>query len=178
MPLAEQSGRGKVQFRCDRDRILATSRETLVTLMQTHGPRMGRQIWRIMYNDNDGIDEGGLTKDWFDKCIEEMFSPDYGLFMYSDVDNLTYQINPSSGLIQPGVDGLFFWFCGVVLARALVWEKNIPAHLMRPLYKHILGAPITLADLEFVDKELFKSMQEIMAMDQDEIGRARSEEHT
>ena len=49
--------------------------------------------------DNEvGLDYGGLAREWFFLLSKEMFNPYYGLFESSATDNYTLQINPNSGI--------------------------------------------------------------------------------
>lgn len=38
----------------------------------------------------------------------------------------------------------------------------VPAHLVQPLYKHLLGWPISLKDLEHCDDVLYKSLTDML----------------
>jgi E3 ubiquitin-protein ligase HUWE1 len=44
-----------------------------------------------------GLDQGGLTREWFELVSRKIFDPDFGLFKtYSD-ENDRLEINPASG---------------------------------------------------------------------------------
>lgn len=53
--------------------------------------------------------------------------------------------------------------CGVAVGRflgkALFDQQLVPAHLARPLFKHLLGMPMSFADLEFVDGDLHQNLR-------------------
>ena len=52
----------------------------------------------------------------------------------------------------------YFTFTGRFLAKALLDNQIVPAHLALPVYKHLLGMPISLRDVEVVDKDVHKQL--------------------
>ena len=41
---------------------------------------------KIEFSDEDGIDAGGLTKEWFMLLLKELMNPMYGMFSLEDND--------------------------------------------------------------------------------------------
>ena len=54
---------------------------------------------------------------------------------------------------------MYYRFLGRVMGRALLDRQLISGHMVQHLYKHILGWPITFADLERVDEEYYNSLK-------------------
>ena len=72
---------------------------------------------RISFQDEAGVDEGGLTKEWFTLLSKHMFNEDMALFLKAS-NGSTYFPNPKS-MIQ--VDHLdLFDFIGKFVGKALV----------------------------------------------------------
>lgn len=70
-------------------------------------------------------------------------------------DGTTMQPNPHSH-INP--DHLrFFRFAGRVIGLALFYQTVVDVHFTRSFYKHILGLPVDLLDLESFDSVLYSS---------------------
>eukprot|EP00501_MAST-03F_sp_TOSAG23-6_P001443 GSMAST32.ASY1.ANO1.1500.1 assembled CDS len=109
-----------------------------------------------MFDGEEGLDQGGVTKDWIELMAHELFRPDYGLFVHSEVDDASYRLSSHSGEVQPA-HLEFFRFFGAVLAR------------VRPLYKHLLALPLSLSDVEFCDKDMYRSLCEIRDMDPEDV---------
>ena len=40
-----------------------------------------------------------------------------------------------------------------------------PVHLVQPLYKHLMGWPITLKDLEHIDDQVYRNLMELLDFD-------------
>ncbi|GLE07362.1 hypothetical protein PINS_up017524 [Pythium insidiosum] len=104
------------------------------------------------------IDAGGLEREWFALVTEKLFDETIGLFMCAHVDSLAYVINPNS--VEASADHLlYFRGAGRLLGRALLEGQLMKAHLALPLLKHLLGVPISFADLEFIDAEVYRSLK-------------------
>ncbi|KAE8617658.1 hypothetical protein XENTR_v10009154 [Xenopus tropicalis] len=121
------------------------------------------RLW-IEFDNEKGLDYGGVAREWFFLISKEMFNPYYGLFEYSATDNYTLQINPNSGLCNE--DHLsYFKFIGRVAGMAVYHGKLLDAFFIRPFYKMMLQKPIILYDMESVDSEYYNSLQWILEND-------------
>ena len=52
----------------------------------------------IRFRGEDGLDYGGIAREWLYLLSHEMLNPYYGLFQYSRDDVYTLQINPNSAI--------------------------------------------------------------------------------
>lgn len=52
----------------------------------------------IRFSGEDGLDYGGIAREWIYLLSHEMLNPYYGLFQYSRDDVYTLQINPDSAV--------------------------------------------------------------------------------
>ncbi|GAA5968085.1 hypothetical protein JCM11641_003723 [Rhodosporidiobolus odoratus] len=110
----------------------------------------------IKFDGEDGLDYGGLSREFFFLLSHEMFNPFYCLFEYSAHDNYTLQINPNSSINPEHLN--YFKFIGRVLSLAVFHRRFLDAYFITALYKMILKKKITLADMESVDAEMFRSL--------------------
>ncbi|XP_069838547.1 E3 ubiquitin-protein ligase NEDD4 isoform X1 [Dendropsophus ebraccatus] len=125
------------------------------------------RLW-IEFDNEKGLDYGGVAREWFFLISKEMFNPYYGLFEYSATDNYTLQINPNSGLCNE--DHLsYFKFIGRVAGMAVYHGKLLDGFFIRPFYKMMLQKAITLNDMESVDSEYYNSLQWILENDPAEL---------
>lgn len=58
----------------------------------------------IKFRGEDGLDYGGIAREWIYLLSHDMLNPYYGLFQYSRDDVYTLQINPDSS-INPVSEG-------------------------------------------------------------------------
>jgi len=52
----------------------------------------------VKFRGEEGLDYGGVAREWLFLLSHEMLNPQYGLFQYSREDNYTLQINPDSSV--------------------------------------------------------------------------------
>lgn len=54
-----------------------------------------RQFLPAVYEE-EGVDAGGVTREWYSTLARSIFNPNYALFQPSSSDQLVYQPNPHS----------------------------------------------------------------------------------
>lgn len=111
----------------------------------------------IKFDGEDGLDYGGLSREFFFLLSHEMFNPFYCLFEYSAHDNYTLQINPHSGINPEHLN--YFKFIGRVVGLAIFHRRFLDAFFIGALYKMVLAKAVTLADMEGVDADFHRSLQ-------------------
>ena len=79
----------------------------------------------VVFCGEEGIDYGGLAREWFFLLSHEMLNPMYCLFEYAESNNYALQINPASGVNPEHLT--YFRFVGRVIA--MVREKNSNLYL-------------------------------------------------
>ncbi len=57
-----------------------------------------RKRLMVKFRGEEGLDYGGIAREWLCLLSREMLNPQYGLFQYSREDNYTLQINPDSSI--------------------------------------------------------------------------------
>jgi len=91
-----------------------------------------------------------------------MFDPKFGMWSYSSVNQMCLMVNPMSASIFPDEYKRYFRFVGRVLGKAVFDRQLVNGHLVRHLYKHILGFPLSVNDLELLlDSTTFKSINSL-----------------
>ncbi|KAG7285282.1 hypothetical protein NEMBOFW57_009903 [Staphylotrichum longicolle] len=91
---------------------------------------------KINFKGEEGVDAGGLRKEWFLLLVREVFNPDHGMFLYDEDSHYCY-FNQLS--LEPSEQ---FFLVGVVLGLAIynstILDVALPPFLFRKL---ILAAP-------------------------------------
>uniref|UniRef100_A0A7E4V081 E3 ubiquitin-protein ligase n=1 Tax=Panagrellus redivivus TaxID=6233 RepID=A0A7E4V081_PANRE len=124
-------------------------------IMRKNAVDLRRRLY-IQFKGEDGLDYGGIAREWFFLLSHEVLNPMYCLFMYAGSSNYSLQINPAS-FVNP--DHLkYFEFIGRFIAMALFHGKFIYSGFTLPFYKKMLNKKITLKDLEAVDSEIYNSI--------------------
>ncbi|KAI1316561.1 hypothetical protein EDD11_009826 [Mortierella claussenii] len=110
----------------------------------------------IKFEGEDGLDYGGLSREFFFLLSHEMFNPFYCLFEYSAHDNYTLQINPHSSINSEHLN--YFKFIGRVVGLAIFHRRLLDAFFIVSFYKMILKKKVMLADLESVDADVYRNL--------------------
>ncbi|PTD05032.1 hypothetical protein HYE67_004440 [Fusarium culmorum] len=91
---------------------------------------------RITFNGEEGVDAGGLRKEWFLLLVREVFNPDHGLFLYDEDSQYCY-FNPNAFETSDQ-----FFLIGVVMGLAIynstILDVALPPFAFRKL---IASAP-------------------------------------
>ena len=61
-------------------------------------PKDLRKRLMVKFRGEEGLDYGGIAREWLYLLSHEMLNPQYGLFQYSREDIYTLQINADSGV--------------------------------------------------------------------------------
>ncbi|KAI9811485.1 MAG: hypothetical protein M1827_005468 [Pycnora praestabilis] len=110
----------------------------------------------VKFDGEDGLDYGGLSREFFFLLSHEMFNPFYCLFEYSAHDNYTLQINPHSGINPEHLN--YFKFIGRVVGLAIFHRRFLDAFFIGAFYKMILRKRVSLADMEGVDADFHRNL--------------------
>uniref|UniRef100_A0A8C3T0A0 E3 ubiquitin-protein ligase n=1 Tax=Chelydra serpentina TaxID=8475 RepID=A0A8C3T0A0_CHESE len=151
---------------------ITVSRKTLFEdsfqqIMSFSPQDLRRRLW-VIFPGEEGLDYGGVAREWFFLLSHEVLNPMYCLFEYVGKDNYCLQINPAS-YINP--DHLkYFRFIGRFIAMALFHVRFIDTGFSLPFYKRILNKPTGLKDLESVDPEFYNSLIWVKENDIEECG--------
>jgi E3 ubiquitin-protein ligase HUWE1 len=117
----------------------------------------------VRFYDEEGVDAGGVTREWFQILARQMFDPNNALFQPCAADKLTYQPNKNSWVNPEHLS--FFKFVGRVIGKAIYDGRLLDAYFARSLYRQLLGKPVDYRDVEWVDPEYYKSLCWILEND-------------
>jgi E3 ubiquitin-protein ligase HECTD2 len=123
---------------------------------------------RIEFVGEDGVDAGGLRKEWFLLLCREVFDPLYGFSLLAG--GLTV------GMFTWDEDSNYCWFnansfetsdqyflVGVVLGLAIYNSTILDIHLPLACYKKLLGVHCGLEDLRLFKPAVASSLEKILA---------------
>ncbi|KAK7417176.1 putative E3 ubiquitin-protein ligase [Neonectria punicea] len=132
---------------------------------------------RIIFKGEEGIDGGGLRKEWFLLLVREVFNPDHGLFLY-DEDSQYCWFNPNSFETSDQ-----FFLIGVVMGLAIynstILDVALPPFAFRKLISsaptHGTGASAhprpamryTLEDLAEYHPRLARGLRQLLEYEGD-----------
>lgn len=130
------------------------------------GEEMRAKI-QVQFQGEEGIDAGGVAKEWYGALAREIFNPNYALFVQAGGKACTYHPNPMSYVNRDHLQ--FFHFIGRVVGKAIHDGQNLEAWFTRGFYKHMLGKKVIPADLEAFDPEYFSNLKWMLDHDISDI---------
>ncbi|KAL4738324.1 hypothetical protein BDV11DRAFT_138750 [Aspergillus similis] len=110
----------------------------------------------VRFHGEEGVDAGGVTREWFQVLARGMFNPDYALFIPVAADRTTFHPNRLSGVNPEHL--MFFKFIGRIIGKALYEGRVLDCHFSRAVYKCILGRNVSIKDMETLDLDYYKSL--------------------
>lgn len=122
---------------------------------------------QVNFYNEEGIDAGGLTREWFMILSREIFNPNYALFMAA-ADGSTFQPNPLSIINSNHLD--YFKIVGRVIGKAICDGHLMDAHFTRSFYKHVLGLPIEVSDIEATEPDYYKNLRMMLEHPLEQLG--------
>ncbi|XP_054631926.1 NEDD4-like E3 ubiquitin-protein ligase WWP2 isoform X3 [Dunckerocampus dactyliophorus] len=151
---------------------ISVSRQTLFEdsfqqIMNVKPYDLRRRLYIIMRGE-EGLDYGGIAREWFFLLSHEVLNPMYCLFEYAGKNNYCLQINPASSINPDHL--MYFRFIGRFIAMALYHGKFIDTGFTLPFYKRMLDKKPTLKDLESIDPEFYNSIMWVKENSLEECG--------
>ncbi|WKT39650.1 hypothetical protein QSH57_001469 [Fusarium oxysporum f. sp. vasinfectum] len=110
----------------------------------------------IRFHGEEGVDAGGVTREWFQVLSRQMFDPNYVLFTPVSSDRTTFHPNKLSGINDEHL--MFFKFIGRIIGKALYEGRVLDCYFSRAVYKRILGKSVSVKDMESFDPDYYKSL--------------------
>uniref|UniRef100_A0AAZ3SLR6 E3 ubiquitin-protein ligase SMURF1 n=1 Tax=Oncorhynchus tshawytscha TaxID=74940 RepID=A0AAZ3SLR6_ONCTS len=155
----QQPQAGHCRIEVSRDEIFEESYRQIMKMR----PKDLKKRLMVKFRGEEGLDYGGVAREWLYLLCHEMLNPFHGLFQYSTDNIYTLQINPDSSINPDHLS--YFHFVGRVMGLAVFHSHYINGGFTLPFYKQLLGKPIMLQDLETTDPELHKSLVWILEND-------------
>lgn len=151
---------GTLQLNVRRARVFEDSFQYL---QRKSGDQIKHGKLSIRFYDEEGVDAGGVTREWFQILARQMFDPNNALFQPCAADRLTYQPNKNSWVNPEHLS--FFKFVGRVIGKAIYDGRLLDAYFARSLYRQLLGKQVDYKDVEWVDPEYYNSLCWILEND-------------
>jgi ubiquitin-protein ligase E3 A len=150
-------------LRIHRERLIPTSLDAL----RVPSEELKKQL-KIQFVGEEGIDEGGVKKEWFQLLVKELFDPKYGMFTTDHANRLQW-FNPASS--DFGEYELLGKLLGLAVYNAVILDLHFPSLV----YKKLMGAKGTLTDLEEVNPDLARGLKQLLSYNEKEAGESVEE---
>ncbi|XP_076131523.1 ubiquitin-protein ligase E3A [Alosa pseudoharengus] len=144
-----------LRLKVRRDHLIDDALIRLEMIAMENPSDLKKQLY-VEFEGEQGLDEGGVSKEFFQLVVEEIFNPDIGMFTYDDTAKV-FWFNPSS-LENEGQ----YTLIGIVLGLAIYNNCILDVHFPMVAYRKLMGKKGTLLDLADSHPALYQSMKEIL----------------
>ena len=114
---------------------------------------------KVKFVGEQGVDQGGVRKEFFILVIRQIFDPNYGMFSYNKKTRL-YWFNHFSFEAK-----IKYELIGTIFGLAIYNNTILDVKLPISVYKKLLGIKPTFEDLKECDNELYQSLKYILEQD-------------
>lgn len=111
---------------------------------------------KVKFIGEQGIDEGGVKKEYFLLLVRQLFNPEYGMFSYNEKTRFFWFNRNSFEII------IKFELIGIIFG--LAFFNNVILDVKFPLvvYKKLLNIKPTLEDLKEIDEDLYNNFKYLL----------------
>ncbi|CAH2063564.1 unnamed protein product, partial [Iphiclides podalirius] len=110
----------------------------------------------VEFEGEQGVDEGGVSKEFFQLIVEEIFNPDYGMFTQQP-DTETVWFNPTSFETDAQ-----FTLIGIVLGLAIYNNIILAVNFPMVVYRKLMGRKGTFEDLADWNPTLYNGLKDML----------------
>jgi alpha-tubulin suppressor-like RCC1 family protein len=140
-----------------RTHLLSDTLRQLMGAAAIRQNELRKQI-KVQFVGEEGIDQGGVTKELFSLLVREVFDIKYGLWTFN-ADSRTAWPHPIAGVESSSE----FKLLGMIMGLAVHNGILLDAHFPLPLYKKLLGIETKgLSDLRAVNPGLAMGLQKLL----------------
>ncbi|PVD34356.1 hypothetical protein C0Q70_05627 [Pomacea canaliculata] len=147
-----------LRIRVRRDHVVDDALLNLEMVAMDNPGDLKKQLF-VEFEGEQGLDEGGVSKEFFQLIVEELFNPDIGMFIYNE-NTRQFWFNHMS-FENEGQ----FTLIGIVLGLAIYNSCILDIHLPMVVYRKLLGKKGVFQDLFDVDPTLASSLQQMLDYD-------------
>ncbi|XP_050691382.1 ubiquitin-protein ligase E3A-like isoform X2 [Eriocheir sinensis] len=117
----------------------------------------------VEFEGEQGIDEGGVSKEFFQLIVEQIFNPDYAMFCFNN-ESRTFWFNPNCF-----ENDAQFTLVGIVLGLAIYNNVILDVHFPPVMYKKLCSKPGSFHDLRDWNTTLYRSLVELLEYKGDDL---------
>lgn len=131
--------------------------DSLFQLSNAHTKDLKKKL-KIEFENENGLDAGGLTKEWMALLVGEVYNPTASLFKIEEESQLLwFNLDENSHLKHD-----LYNFCGVIIGLAIYNGVILDLKFPLILYKKLLNAPTLLEDLKEFKPVTYKNLKYLL----------------
>ncbi|XP_063907142.1 ubiquitin-protein ligase E3A isoform X4 [Zophobas morio] len=151
-----------LRLKVRRDHIIDDALVELEMISMENPNDLKKQLV-VEFEGEQGIDEGGVSKEFFQLVIEEIFNPDYAMFT-NQSEAGTVWFNPTS--FESDAQ---FTLIGIVLGLAIYNNVILAVNFPMVLYRKLLGKRGSFEDLQDWNPTLYNSLKQLLEYNEPDV---------
>ena len=137
-------------------------RDTLLQISALHNQQEDlKKPLKVIFKGEEGIDEGGVQKEFFQLIVRQMFDLNYGMFTYDEESHCFWF---SATALENARE---FNLIGKVFGLAIYNSVILDVHFPMVVYRKLMGCKPTLQDLHDCNPQLARGLQMMLEFDGD-----------
>lgn len=162
MHLLGQPANPYLKLKIRRDSLIEDTLAELELVAMSNPKDLKKQIF-IEFDGEQGIDEGGVSKEFFQLIVEEIFNPDYGMFITNE-ETGTNWFNSVSFENEAQ-----FTLIGIVLGLAIYNNVILPVSFPMVVYRKLMNLKISWHDLADCNPIIFNSLKSLLEYSEPDV---------
>ncbi|XP_053733151.1 ubiquitin-protein ligase E3A [Synchiropus splendidus] len=144
-----------LKLKVRRDHVIDDALVRLEMISMENPSDLKKQLF-VEFEGEQGVDEGGVSKEFFQLVLEEIFNPDIGMFTYDEETRL-FWFNSSSLENEDQ-----YTLVGIVLGLAIYNNCILDVHFPMVVYRKLMGKKGTELDLSDSHPALYQSLTDLL----------------
>eukprot|EP00463_Aulacantha_scolymantha_P001924 TRINITY_DN2561_c0_g1_i1.p1 TRINITY_DN2561_c0_g1~~TRINITY_DN2561_c0_g1_i1.p1 ORF type:complete len:217 (-),score=16.81 TRINITY_DN2561_c0_g1_i1:36-686(-) len=144
-------------LRVNRDNLI---QDTMSQLQLKDSTELKKPL-KVQFIGEDGIDEGGVRKEFFQLIIEQLFDPKFGMFKYMEETRMYWFCEHSLESTQE------FELIGIILGLAIYNSVLLGVRFPYIVYKKLMKQQLGFKDFMSVFPEMGKGLRQLLEFEGD-----------
>lgn len=151
----QEGARPDLKLTVRRDQLINDALIGLELVAMSNPKDLKKQLV-VEFVGEQGIDEGGVSKEFFQLIVEEIFNPAFGMFVQQEeTNNMWFNATPFE-------NGAQFTLIGIIIGLAIYNNVILAVNFPMVVYRKLMGYRGTFYDLSDWSPTLFKSLQAML----------------
>jgi hypothetical protein len=143
-----------------RSHLVVDTLHTLSAMIIAHGTGVLKRQLKVHFANEEGVDGGGLRKEWFQLLISQLFDASYGMFEKDDTTGLYWFTSHGTDSIYTDSEMLEqYSLIGTLLGLAVYNRILLPISFPQVLYDKLLRRSLNFDDLKRSFPQIGNSLQ-------------------
>eukprot|EP01064_Diplonema_japonicum_P013497 TRINITY_DN21068_c0_g1_i1.p1 TRINITY_DN21068_c0_g1~~TRINITY_DN21068_c0_g1_i1.p1 ORF type:complete len:781 (+),score=173.42 TRINITY_DN21068_c0_g1_i1:35-2377(+) len=117
-----------------------------------------RRPLRVQFANEEGIDEGGVKKEFFQMVVRQLVDPSYGMF----IENTETNVHWFQPTIVCNTNDIEFMLIGKIVGLAIYNYVILDINFPKATFKKLLNIEPVFTDLKDLDKELYAGLKALL----------------